>query len=136
MHRSHPETAVQPAHPEREITMHLDKAADHATAVADLYDRLNLQQRGRTWSRQDFVLGFVGDVGDLAKLTMATDGTRHLPGDIKAKLEHELADCLFSVLVIARLYDVDLESAFTEPWTTSPHQSATSWRESRNDTAL
>ncbi|BAJ26345.1 hypothetical protein KSE_04990 [Kitasatospora setae KM-6054] len=32
--------------------------------------------RGRTWSRQDFVLGFAGDVGDLAKLTQAADGIR------------------------------------------------------------
>ena len=29
--------------------------------------------RGRTWTREEFMLGFVGDVGDLAKLVMAAE---------------------------------------------------------------
>lgn len=58
------------------------------------------------------MLGFVGDVGDLAKLVMAAEGTRAMPGG-KAALEHELADCLWSVLILAQRYEVDLESVFT-----------------------
>ncbi|MBJ7902496.1 hypothetical protein IF655_04220 [Streptomyces sp. DSM 110735] len=53
----------------------------------------------------------VGDVGDLAKLVMAQEGARDVPGGRRA-LEHELADCLWSVLVLAHHYDVDLEAAF------------------------
>lgn len=55
--------------------------------------------------------GFVGDVGDLMKLVMAKSGVRTIP-DTDRKLAHELSDCLWSVLVLARLYDVDLEKEF------------------------
>jgi predicted kinase/NTP pyrophosphatase (non-canonical NTP hydrolase) len=83
-----------------------------AAEVDSLYDRLNQQTRDRVWNREEFMLGFVGDVGDLAKLVMAAEGARDMPGG-RAALEHELADCLWSVLVLARRYDVDLEAAFT-----------------------
>jgi NTP pyrophosphatase (non-canonical NTP hydrolase) len=82
-----------------------------AMRVHALYDELNHQQRGRTWNREEFVLGFMGDVGDLAKLAMAAEGARDMPGG-RAALGHELADCLWSVLVLARLYDVDLSAEF------------------------
>ena len=57
--------------------------------------------------------GFVVDVGDLMKLVMAKSGARQVDG-VDAKLRHELADCLWSVLVLAQLYEIDLEAAFTE----------------------
>ncbi|MGK4584860.1 nucleotide pyrophosphohydrolase [Kitasatospora sp. HPMI-4] len=91
--------------------MDLNEITGRAMRVHGLYDRLNRTERGRTWSREDFVLGFVGDVGDLAKLTQAAEGVRPAPdgGD----LAHELADCLWSVTVIAELYGIDLAAAFT-----------------------
>lgn len=79
--------------------------------IAQLYDDLNLAQRGRTWTTEETMLGFVGDVGDLAKLVMAAEGARSDVGGRDA-LEHELADCLWSVLVLAARYDVDLAGAF------------------------
>jgi NTP pyrophosphatase (non-canonical NTP hydrolase) len=57
--------------------------------------------------------GFVGDVGDLSKLVMAKANLRHI-SDVDAKIAHELADCLWSVLVIADRLDVDLEDAFSK----------------------
>ncbi|MEV6773423.1 MazG nucleotide pyrophosphohydrolase domain-containing protein [Nocardia sp. NPDC051030] len=84
-----------------------------AITIHDLYDALNLAERGRTWTRADFMLGFVGDVGDLAKLVMAAEGTREMPGG-RGALEHELADCLWSVLILAHRYEVDLEAVFTK----------------------
>lgn len=66
---------------------------------------------GRPWTREEIMQGFVGDVGDLMKLVMAKAGTRPIP-DADRKLAHELSDCLWSVLVLARLYDVDLEREF------------------------
>ena len=56
-------------------------------------------------------LGLVGDVGDLAKLVQAREGVRAVE-DAQARLEHELADVLWSVIVIAARCDVDLEAAF------------------------
>lgn len=87
-----------------------DLAALQARAmrVHDMYDELNLKVRGRTWTREEFMLGFVGDVGDLAKLVMAAEGARTAPGS----LEHELADCLWAVLILAQKYGVDLAAEF------------------------
>ena len=64
------------------------------------------------WDTGDLALGFVGDVGDLAKLVMAVDGRREIPG-ARERLGHELADCLWSVLVLADRYGVDLGAEFT-----------------------
>jgi NTP pyrophosphatase (non-canonical NTP hydrolase) len=89
----------------------LDELRQQAMRIRDLYDQLNLHERGRVWTREEFMLGFVGDVGDLAKLVMAEEGAREVPGG-RAALEHELADCLWSVLILADRYDVDLEVAF------------------------
>ena len=57
------------------------------------------------------MLGFVGDVGDLAKLVMGAEGTRSDVGG-RTALEHELSDCLWSVLVLADHYDIDLAAAY------------------------
>src|ERR1022692_1449639 len=91
--------------------MNLTDLNARAMSVHDLYDQLNRRERGRTWTREEFLLGFVGDVGDLAKLVMAQEGARDMPGGRRA-LEHELADCLWSVLILAHHYDVDLGAAF------------------------
>ena len=79
--------------------------------VADLYDEYHRRKRGRTWSRSDYALGLLGDLGDLAKLVMIAEDIRDGTPD-KSALEHELADCLWSVLVLAQRFDVDLETAF------------------------
>ncbi|MFB7752347.1 MazG nucleotide pyrophosphohydrolase domain-containing protein [Streptomyces sp. NPDC056121] len=89
----------------------LDELLQRARRIHDLYDRLNLHERGRVWTREEFMLGFMGDVGDLAKLVMAQEGAREVPGGRQA-LEHELADCLWSVLILAHRYGVDLRAAF------------------------
>ncbi|MFF8918245.1 MazG nucleotide pyrophosphohydrolase domain-containing protein [Streptomyces sp. NPDC015032] len=91
--------------------MDLDDLKQQAIRIHDLYDELNRRERGRVWTRSEFMLGFVGDVGDLAKLVMAEEGAREIPGGRPA-LEHELADCLWSVLILAHRYDVDLKRAF------------------------
>jgi NTP pyrophosphatase (non-canonical NTP hydrolase) len=89
----------------------LEDLQDRAMQVAALYDELNLAQRGRVWTRAETMMGFVGDVGDLAKLVMAAEGARSDLGS-RDELEHELSDCLWAVLVLARRYEVDLAAAF------------------------
>ncbi|MER7794369.1 MazG nucleotide pyrophosphohydrolase domain-containing protein [Streptomyces sp. NPDC097640] len=91
--------------------MDLGELKEQAIRIHDLYDELNRRERGRAWTRDEFMLGFMGDVGDLAKLIMAQEGARDVPGG-RAALEHELADCLWSVLILAHRYEVDLEDAF------------------------
>jgi NTP pyrophosphatase (non-canonical NTP hydrolase) len=54
-----------------------------------------------------FRVGFLGDVGDLPKLVMAEEGARTIAGSREA-LGHELADCLWSVLILADRYGINL----------------------------
>jgi NTP pyrophosphatase (non-canonical NTP hydrolase) len=82
-----------------------------ALEVRRQYAELERATYGRTWTPEEIALGFVGDVGDLMKLVMACAGVRAIP-DAKAKLAHELADCLWSVLVLADAHGIDLEQAF------------------------
>lgn len=82
-----------------------------ALRLNELYEQLEIKMYGRAWTTEELALGFMGDVGDLAKLVQAAEGVRAIP-DAKAKLAHELADCLWSVMTLARLYEVDLEESF------------------------
>ncbi|WP_444997493.1 hypothetical protein [Aliikangiella sp. IMCC44359] len=82
-----------------------------AIQLNELYEKWEVQEFGRKWNTQELALGFVGDVGDLAKLIQANTGVRKID-DHKAKLAHELSDCLWSIIVLANKCDVDLESAF------------------------
>jgi NTP pyrophosphatase (non-canonical NTP hydrolase) len=81
-----------------------------AIEVRSKYDRYNAS-RGVMWNEQNLMSGFVGDVGDLSKIIMAKHGLRDME-DIDAKLAHELADCLWSILVIADKYNIDIGSQF------------------------
>lgn len=85
-----------------------------ALAVRDHYDELQRADGHEQWDVSDRMAGFVGDVGDLSKLVMAKKGVRRGPDDIDAALAHELADCLWSVMVIADELGINLEQAFTK----------------------
>lgn len=84
-----------------------------AIKVRLLYNELNQKDGHDTWGAKDYAMGFVGDVGDLMKLIMAKENMRSVD-DVDAKLRHELGDCLWSLLVIAAHYDIDLEASFTQ----------------------
>jgi NTP pyrophosphatase (non-canonical NTP hydrolase) len=93
--------------------MKLAEASERALQVRRLFAQYEQQLYGRLWSREEIALGFVGDVGDLMKLLQAKEGVRQIP-DAESKLAYELADCLWSVLILAKLYDVDIETAFVQ----------------------
>jgi NTP pyrophosphatase (non-canonical NTP hydrolase) len=82
-----------------------------ARQIRELYAALETRRAGRPWSRAELAQGFVGDVGDLMKLVMAKEGLRPAK-KLDAALAHELADCLWCVLVLADVYGVDLATAF------------------------
>jgi NTP pyrophosphatase (non-canonical NTP hydrolase) len=82
-----------------------------ALEIRQRYDELNDKSGNNKWGGKEYAMGFVGDVGDLLKLVMAKEGLRR-KDDVDAKLEHELSDCLWSVLVIADHYKIDVEAAF------------------------
>ena len=92
--------------------MHLSELSRRAVALRARFVAAETARGGAPWSRAELAQGFVGDVGALMKLVMAKEGRREGPADLDAKFEHELADCLWSVLVLADAYGVDLERAF------------------------
>jgi NTP pyrophosphatase (non-canonical NTP hydrolase) len=91
--------------------MEFDQVKKRALEVRKRFEEFETREYGRSWTREEIALGFVGDVGDLAKLVLAREGVRTI-SDREEKLEHELSDCLWSVLVLAHLHDIDLEKAF------------------------
>lgn len=91
--------------------MELSQLSARAMQVHAAFAARARREGSRPWTREEVMQGFVGDVGDLMKLVMAKAGARPVP-DVDAKLAHELSDCLWSVLVLAQLYGVDLEQAF------------------------
>lgn len=93
--------------------MELKSIIERALDIRKRYAAFEIEKYGKEWTRANLVQGFVGDVGDLVKLTMAKEGLRE--GDeVDEKLAHELADCLWCLCVIADTYGVDLEKSFID----------------------
>ncbi|HWV24963.1 MAG TPA: hypothetical protein VNZ58_12300 [Thermomicrobiales bacterium] len=84
---------------------------ERADEIRRLYDEQNRRMGRHSWGAAEYAQGLVADVGDLVKLIMARNGFRDAD-DIDRRIEHELVDCLWSVLVLARELDVDLEAGF------------------------
>jgi NTP pyrophosphatase (non-canonical NTP hydrolase) len=93
--------------------MEFQKIIDRAMEIRRRYEEKEKQLYGSPWTSEELALGFVGDAGDLAKLISAENGKRNILNS-RQKLEHELADCLWSVIVLSNLHGVDLEKSFFE----------------------
>ena len=74
---------------------------DRARTIRQTYEQWEIQRYGRAWTRDEIALGFLGDVGDLMKLLQAKNGVRNIE-NVDEKLAHELADCLWSIIVAGR----------------------------------
>lgn len=96
---------------EKRMEMDFDAMLERARNVRKRYAEFEKAKYGTSWTNQELALGFVGDVGDLVKLVMAVNGRREI-SDAREKLEHELADCLWSIIVLADAHTIDLERAF------------------------
>jgi NTP pyrophosphatase (non-canonical NTP hydrolase) len=103
---------MQPSKTPR-CNMRFEVLIQRALAIRGLYREFEAQNYGTSWTNEELALGFVGDVGDLVKLVMAQNGRRTIP-EADKRLAHELADCLWSVIVLADGHGVDLEKAFLE----------------------
>ena len=91
--------------------MEFNELIQRARSIRKMYHEYEVQRYGSAWTNEELALGFVGDVGDLVKLVMARNGRRNIP-DAEQKLAHELANCLWSVIVLADGHGIDLEKAF------------------------
>lgn len=91
--------------------MNFKELEQAALQLNELYERLEVKRWGRVWTTQELALGFMGDVGDLAKLIQADAGVRTIENH-QSKLGHELSDCLWSIMVLANKCGIDLEAEF------------------------
>lgn len=93
--------------------MKFEEMVKLALGIRQKYEKLEKNEFGESWDGKDLTLGFMGDVGDLAKLIAAKEGKRSVE-DVDEKLAHELSDCLWAVIVLADNYGVNMESAFVK----------------------
>jgi NTP pyrophosphatase (non-canonical NTP hydrolase) len=93
--------------------MDFQNIIDRALTIRKLYEEKEEKLYGSSWTSEEIALGFVGDVGDLAKLVVAANGKRDVENSHE-KLEHELSDCLWSLIVLARMHNIDLERSFVD----------------------
>lgn len=84
-----------------------------ALEIKDVYGKYEEKTYGKRWTKENTAEGFIGDVGDLMKLVLAKQGVRQME-EVDKKIAHELSDCLWSIIVLAQFYDVDLESSFLQ----------------------
>jgi NTP pyrophosphatase (non-canonical NTP hydrolase) len=91
--------------------MQFKELTQKALAIKKAYHEYNVARGSRAWSGEEAMLGFVTDVGELSELVQAKEGIREV-ADVDQKLAHELSDCLWSVMILADAYGVNLESSF------------------------
>lgn len=93
--------------------MDIKGLSKRAVEIKEKYHQLEIKKYGKKWTSAQIMEGFVGDVGDLMKLVMAKEGIRDAE-NIDEKIAHELADCLYSVLILSEKYNINIEKAFLE----------------------
>ena len=93
--------------------MELQKIIHRAMDLRRQYEIKEKELYGSPRTSLEIAQGFAGDVNNLAKLVMSEHG-QHVIAHSKEKLEAQLAHCLWSVVVIAQMHNVDLATAFME----------------------
>ncbi len=91
--------------------MEFKQLTQRALEIRKKYAEFEKEQYGREWTTEELTLGFMKDVGDLAKLVQASAGIRRVD-DLDNAIGHELSDCMWSIIILADKLGVDLEKAF------------------------
>ena len=93
--------------------MDFQKIIHRAMDLRRQYEVRETDLYGSPSTSADIAQAFAGDVNNLVKLIEAVQGQREIANS-KDKLEAQLAHCLWSVVVLAQLHDVNLETSFME----------------------
>jgi NTP pyrophosphatase (non-canonical NTP hydrolase) len=93
--------------------MELQKIIHRAMDLRRQYEVRETDLYGSPSTRADIAQAFAGDVNNLVKLIEAVQGQREIANS-RDKLEAQLAHCLWSVVVLAQMHGVDLETSFME----------------------
>ncbi len=93
--------------------MEFQKLVNRAIDLRTQYEKKETQLYGAPSTDVDIAQGFLGDVNNLEKLVMAQHGKGKIANSTE-KLSSQLAHCLWSVIVLSKMHNVDLERSFME----------------------
>ena len=93
--------------------MELQKLINRAMDLRHQYEKKETQLYGSPSTEEDIAQGFLGDVNNLVKLVQAQHGKGQIANSTE-KLGSQLAHCLWSVIVLAQMHNVELGQAFLE----------------------
>ena len=93
--------------------MELQKLINRAMDLRRQYEVKETELYGSPSTDEDIARGLSADVNNLIKFIEAEHGKRVIPNS-QEKLESQLAHCLWSIVVIAKMHDVNLEQSFME----------------------
>jgi len=93
--------------------MEFKQLIQRALEIRKKYAEFEKERYGREWTTEELTLGFMKDMGDLAKLVQASEGVRRVD-DLDNAVGHELSDCMWSIIILADKLGVDLEKAFVK----------------------
>lgn len=90
--------------------MEIKELSKLAKEIKFAYNELKEKKRENAWHAREYAEGLVGDASDLLKLILKHQKYPEKNGHNKIK--HELADCLYSIIIIAQELNIDLEKEF------------------------
>jgi NTP pyrophosphatase (non-canonical NTP hydrolase) len=93
--------------------MELQKLVNRAMDLRSQYEKKEKQLYGSPSTDEDIAQGLLADANNLVKLVMAEHGKREILHSTE-KLSSHLSHCLWSVIVLAKMHNVDLEQSFME----------------------
>jgi NTP pyrophosphatase (non-canonical NTP hydrolase) len=93
--------------------MEFQKLINRAMDLRHQYEKKETQLYGLPTTDEDIAQGLLGDVNNLLKLLMAKQGKRDVVYNVE-KLGSQLSHCLWSVIVLAKMHNIDLEQSFME----------------------
>ena len=93
--------------------MELQKLINRALDLRRQYEKKETQLYGSPATDEDIARGFLGDVNNLVKLVNAQHTQRDIMNSTE-KLGSQLAHCLWSVIVLANMHNIELEQSFME----------------------
>lgn len=93
--------------------MEFQKIINRAMGLRRQYEEKEKELHGAPSTGEDIARGFLGDVNNVVKLVMAEQGKRSIANS-KQQLESLLSHSLWSVIVLAKMHNIDLERSFME----------------------
>ena len=87
-------------------------AINRSVAIRTIYSKLEELNHGTPWSKQEDMVGFAYDVGELGRMVMAAEGRWVYKGELNKDLPDKLAECLWWLFVLSSRLGIDVNSAF------------------------